>query len=157
MRTATRTEPPQPGGRTSARGAALWVLQVITAAGFVAAASSKFTGADQIETVFAAMGAGDGLMYAVGVLEVAGAVGLLIPRLCGLAAAAFVVLMIGALATHAVVGGTAIPAAVMLCLAALVAWLRWKETMALVLWLARGSRAAPDGGSDTALQAGHDA
>lgn|SRR5690625_149215 len=141
QRTGSHRDPsvrsPQPVRLRRVRDYLLWLLQVLTAVGFVTAAVSKFTGADHIEVVFAAMGAP--LMYTVGALEIAGAIGLLVPRLCGLASTAFVALMAGALITHAVVGGFALPAVVMFCLALAVAWARRRNTVALVTSLTRGS------------------
>jgi len=46
--------------------------------------------------LLARLGIGAAGMHAIGVLEVAGAIALVIPRLCGLAALAFVALMSGA-------------------------------------------------------------
>jgi succinate dehydrogenase/fumarate reductase cytochrome b subunit len=54
-------------------------------------------------TLFADIGAGQWLRYVVGVLEIAGAVGLLIPLLTGLAAAGLAALMTGALVTRVIV------------------------------------------------------
>lgn len=114
------------------RAAAVWVLQGLTALGFLASASGKFTGQDRMTAVFEAMGADGGLMYAIGTVEVLGAVGLLVPRLSGLAATGFVALMAGALGTHAVVGGSAVPAVAMLVLSAVIAWARWPEPVTVV-------------------------
>ena len=65
---------------------ALWVLQVLTAGVFVMAAVPKLIADPQAVAGFTMMGLGVTGMYAVGVLEVLGAVALLIPALSGLAA-----------------------------------------------------------------------
>ncbi len=57
---------------------------------------SKLAGDPAMIELFAAIGAGQGLRYVVGTLEIAGAIGVLVPRLCGLAAAGLALLMIGA-------------------------------------------------------------
>lgn len=122
-----------------AGSAALWVLQVLLAAIYLLSASGKLT-ADPVQVAgFELMGLGLPGMYAVGVLEVLGAVGLLIPRLVGAAALGLVALMVGAVVLTAVfVGGAmvAIPAAV-LVLVAVVAWNRRRSTAELVALLRR--------------------
>jgi hypothetical protein len=56
-------------------------------------------------TLFADIGAGQLFRYVVGVLEIAGAVGLLIPLVAGMAAVGLAALMTGALVTRAAVLG----------------------------------------------------
>ena len=120
--------------RSPGRGttALLWVLQAVTALGFVMAAVLKFAATPQIVRVFESMGAGLWLAYLVGALEVVGAVALLVPRLCGLAGLAFVALAAGAVATHLVVGGNPAFAATLGVFAAVVAWARRREIATLV-------------------------
>jgi hypothetical protein len=70
----------------------------------------------------------------IGVIELAAALGLLIPRLAGLAATGCVALMVGAVGFTVATMGAAMavfPAAV-LVLAVVVAWARRHETAALV-------------------------
>ncbi|MDQ3793987.1 MAG: hypothetical protein M3341_15485, partial [Actinomycetota bacterium] len=66
------------------------------------------------------------------VLAIVGAVGMLIPRLSGLAALGLVCLMAGATLTNVLVLGTSplLPVALML-VSALVAWGRWPRTRTL--------------------------
>ena len=129
------------GSTTTARAAniGLWVLQVILAAVYLMAASTKLTSDPMTVAGFEAMGLGTTVMYIIGVLEVAGAIALFVPRLTGLAALCFVALMIGAVGfTLASVGGAfvAIPAVVGV-LAAVVAWGRRHSTRRLVAQLSR--------------------
>jgi putative oxidoreductase len=65
----------------------------------------------------------------VGVLELAGAAGVLLPRLSGLAALGLMGLMAGAILTNVLVLGTSplLPIVLML-VSALVAWGRWPQT-----------------------------
>ncbi|NUR93845.1 MAG: DoxX family protein [Kribbellaceae bacterium] len=104
---------------------ALWALQVLLAAAFVMAALPKLTGDPAMIDLFDAIGAGQWLRYAIGILELAGAIGLLIPRLCGLAALGLTLLLVGATLTNidALHASQAIPLGYLL-LAATVAWFR---------------------------------
>ncbi|MFD0471445.1 DoxX family protein [Nonomuraea thailandensis] len=83
----------------------LWILQIAGAGFFVMAALGKFAGAEPSVSTFEAIGLGDWFRIAVGVLEVAGAVALLVPRLAGVAALALAGLMAGAVLTEAFVSG----------------------------------------------------
>ena len=77
---------------------ALWVLQVLLAAYFVTSAISLF--GDDFVKKFDEIGFGQWLRYLTGTLELLGAIGLLIPRLCGLAALGLVGVMVGAVGTE---------------------------------------------------------
>ena len=69
------------------------------------------------------MGFGDWFRYLIGVLEIADAVALFVPRLAGLAALAFVALMIGAAVTRQVVmSGGLVMALALPIPSAIVAW-----------------------------------
>jgi putative oxidoreductase len=73
--------------------------------------------------MFADIGAGQGLRYVVGACELAGAVGLLVPRLAGMAACGLVGLMAGATLTNVLVLEVApAPTLILLVAAAVVAW-----------------------------------
>jgi uncharacterized membrane protein YphA (DoxX/SURF4 family) len=103
---------------------ALWGLQVVTAAVFVMAAIPKVTADPQAVAGFNAMGLGVAGMYIIGLLEITGAIALLIPLLSGLAGFAFVGLMIGAVLTTLLMFGAQLvvfPAAV-LALVAIITW-----------------------------------
>jgi hypothetical protein len=84
-------------------------------------------------------------MHAIGVLEIAGALGLLIPRLIGAAAAGLVALMIGAVtltAVHIGVVGAIVPAAFLVA-AGVLAWGRRDRTIRLASDLARAGGRTP--------------
>lgn len=83
----------------------LWVVQAVLASQFAGAGIMKLSGAPEMVDMFATIGAGQGLRYLVGALEVAGAVSLLVPRLAGLAALGLVALMVGATITNLFVLG----------------------------------------------------
>ena len=119
--------------RSRAGNAALWTLQVLLAAVYVFSAVGKLTAEAQNVAGFEAMGLGMPGMYIIGALELAGAIAMFIPRLTGLAALCFVVLMIGAVTITLAIGGgilVAMPAAVGV-LAAIVAYGRRDSTKAL--------------------------
>jgi uncharacterized membrane protein YphA (DoxX/SURF4 family) len=107
-----------------------WTLQIVLAAVFLFTASRKFMGHPIPVATVEALGAGQWLRIAIGVAELAGAVGLLVPRLAGLAASCLALLMLGAVATHLfVIGGSAVLALVLLVASATVAYLRgWRVT-----------------------------
>jgi uncharacterized membrane protein YphA (DoxX/SURF4 family) len=75
--------------------------------------------------MFARLGMGQWFRYLTGTLEVIGAVALLVPRATFYGAALLTIVMIGAIVTHlAVLGGSPIPALVLLVIVAIVAYLR---------------------------------
>src|SRR5213083_2473914 len=89
---------------TSTRGRpatiGLWVLQVLLGLMFVVGSGApKLVGESYAVQIFDDLGA-PWLRFVVGVLEVAGGIALLIPRLAGLAAACLVALMVGATAAQ---------------------------------------------------------
>ncbi|MFI5481228.1 DoxX family protein [Streptomyces rubiginosohelvolus] len=76
---------------------ALWGLQILLALFYgVASAAPKLVAHSSATVTFDAIGWGDWLMYLTGVLELAGAVGLLVPRMVALAALGLVGVMLGA-------------------------------------------------------------
>jgi uncharacterized membrane protein YphA (DoxX/SURF4 family) len=118
----------------------LWVLQALAVVTFVGAGLVKVTGDAGAVESFNEMGLGDLGRYAVGSLELAGAVALLIPRLCGLAALAFTALMIGATITQLLFFEpvTVVTPVVVLVLMAVIAWGRRDRTAALLALVTRG-------------------
>ena len=128
---STTTAPARPG---RAANVALWTLQVLTAAVFVFAALPKITADPMAVAGFAMMGIGPGGMLTIGLLELAGAIAMFIPRLTGLAALCQVALMIGAVTTTLAYFGpsmVALPAAV-LVVVAIIAYARRRSTVELV-------------------------
>jgi putative oxidoreductase len=88
--------------------------------------------------MFATIGVGQWFRYAVGALEIAGAVGVLVPRLSGQAALGLACLMVGAILTNLFVLGTSpfLPL-VMLVGSVLVAWGRRARSGVLLDHLGR--------------------
>ncbi|SEP97429.1 DoxX family protein [Microlunatus flavus] len=101
----------------------VWLARAALALTFLGAGASKLVGEPAMVTMFADIGAGQWLRFLVGALEVAGGVGVLVPRISALAAAGLALLMVGATATNlTVLGSPPWSPLVLLVLAALVAW-----------------------------------
>jgi uncharacterized membrane protein YphA (DoxX/SURF4 family) len=112
---------------------ALTALRVLLAVEFAGAGLMKLAGAEPM-VIFSDIGVSQWLRYVVGVLELAGAVGLLVPRLAGLAALGLAALMTGALVTQvAVLDGLPVIEAVFLIASAAIAYTRRPEIRALVM------------------------
>jgi uncharacterized membrane protein len=132
-RTASRGRVPVAERRRGVN-VAVWVLQALLAGLYVFAALPKLAASEQAVTGFNQMGLGTTGMYLIGALELAGAIALLIPRLCGLASTCFVALMTGAVIATVLTHGPSLAAfpAVVLILVAVVAWTRRERTTDLV-------------------------
>jgi uncharacterized membrane protein YphA (DoxX/SURF4 family) len=108
----------------------LWVLQVLLAFQFAGGGWLKLSGAPVMVDMFTTIGVGQWFRIVVGSLEIAGAVGLLIPRLAGLAALGLSCLMLGAITTNLLILKADSRIAIMLLLlSGLVAWGRWPQIM----------------------------
>ncbi len=119
-------------GRGRVLNIALWVLQVLLALQFVMAGLVKLIGDPAMVEMFATIGIGQWFRYVVGVLEIAGAVGVLVPRLSGLVALGLVCLMAGATLTNLfVLGASPLLTIFLLLVSAFVDWGRWPRTRAL--------------------------
>jgi putative oxidoreductase len=133
---ATRSET-APATPVRSRGAAtgLWTLQVLLALMFVGGSGlPKLVGESYAVQIFDDLGTGQWLRVVIGLLEVAGGIGLLVPRLAGLAATCLVALMVGATGAqlfflHEGFWYTPVIIGVLL---AVVAWVRRTEVVALV-------------------------
>jgi putative oxidoreductase len=102
-----------------------WVLQGLAAAAFLAAGGSKLAGVPAMVEMFAKLGAGQWFRYLTGALEVIGAVALLVPRMAFYGAVLLATVMVGAVVTHlAFLGGSPIPAVMLLVIVGTVAYLR---------------------------------
>ncbi|KZB86890.1 DoxX family protein [Amycolatopsis regifaucium] len=112
---------------------ALWIVRVALAAEFLYSGYLLFAGG-HTEQTFAEIGLGQWLRYVTGVLEVGGAVGLLIPRLGGPAALLLAGVMVGASVTELFIltgGGPVLPL-ILLIACATLAWFRQDQTRALL-------------------------
>ena len=110
-----------------------WTLQGIIAAAFLAAGAAKLAGIPFMVDLFAQIGLGQWFRVVTGVVEVTGAVALLIPGLASIGALWLGGTMVGAVATHLFVLHTSpVPAIVLGVLNALVVYLRRDELAALL-------------------------
>lgn len=133
--TTTRTRKVRPGM------VALWILQLLLASQFVMAGFQKLSGNEAMVGMFTEIGAGQWFRYLVGALELAGALGLLVPRLCGPAALGLAGVMAGAVITNVFVLGYSPAVAFAFLLAAgLIAWFRRSAIRELFARLVVGLR-----------------
>jgi putative oxidoreductase len=107
---------------------ALWVLQALLALAFVGAASGKLIGKPEMVGLFEAIGIGQWFRYVTGLLELAGAVLIVVPRTKFFGAALLALVMVGAVLTHLFIlhNAPTVPV-VLLVLAGVVAWARRGE------------------------------
>jgi uncharacterized membrane protein YphA (DoxX/SURF4 family) len=82
------------------RKVVIWVLSGLLTFAFLAAGAAKLTGQPMMIAEFATFGLPLWFMYVTGLLEVAGAVLVLVPRLAFVGAGLLVCIMLGALAAH---------------------------------------------------------
>jgi hypothetical protein len=131
---ATPAVKPPRGAISPRMNALLWTVQGLLALLFLFAGSMKFI--MSVEAMTQQMPLPGGFLHFIGAAEVLGALGLILPGLfrvrrglTPLAAAGLVVIMIGATVVTASTGplASAIPPVVFGCLAALVAYRRWRE------------------------------
>ena len=115
-RTASETEASRPAPRGRAANIALWGAQIVLAALFAFSGISKLLPSLEVVAGFAQIGLGQWFRYFTGAVEVAGAIGLLIPRLSVLAALGLAGVMVGAVIIHLLV----IPPAALAVVPALV-------------------------------------
>ena len=106
----------------------LWILSGLVALAFVGAGGAKLVGGAAMVEEFDKVGLGQWFryfMYFTGLLEVAAAIGLLIPRYAFYAAVMLAIVMVGAIIAHVtVLGGSFAPALVLLVLSVTIAYLR---------------------------------
>lgn len=101
----------------------VWGVRILLALAFGAAGLAKLAGVPQMVQVFEAVGFGQWFRYLTGVVEVGGAVLLLVPATGFIGGLLLTATMAGAVATHLVlIGGSPVPAVVLPLLSAFVAW-----------------------------------
>lgn len=119
--------------------AALWGLKLLLAAAFLSAGGLKLLGHPMMVETFAHIGTGQWFRLLTGALEVAGGAGVLFPVLAPFAAVLLVCIMLGAVTTHLfVIGGSALPALVLLAIAAVVAIAGRSQLVGLLDWFGDG-------------------
>jgi putative oxidoreductase len=110
-----------------------WTLQGVLAAAFLAAGFAKLAGVPFMVDLFEQIGLGQSFRVVTGVVEVTGAVALLVPGLASIGALWLGATMVGAVATHVFILHTSPVAAIVLgLLNAVVVYLRRDELAAFL-------------------------
>ena len=105
------------------KSVSLWIVRGLLALVFLSAGGAKLYGVPVMVEEFGRMGLGQWFRYFTGSLEVLGALLILMPSLAGFGALLLICIMIGATITHLfVIGGSPVPALVLLALSAIVAY-----------------------------------
>ncbi|MFC0240979.1 DoxX family protein [Rhodopseudomonas telluris] len=113
--------------------AALWVVRGLLAVVFLAAGGAKLYGVPMLVEEFQHIGLGQWFRYLTGMLEVLGACLLLVPPLGAFGAVVLSCVMIGATITHLfVIGGSPVPALVLLAFNALVIFVKRSDIAAVL-------------------------
>lgn len=99
----------------------VWGVKTLLALAFLAAGSAKLYGVPMMVESFEHIGFGQWFRYLTGALEIIGAITILIPSVAAFGALLLSCIMVGAIITHAVIGGSAIPAVILLLLSATIA------------------------------------
>jgi putative oxidoreductase len=106
----------------------LWICQAALAILFVLAGTAKFA-SPMWPRMFARWGYPDHVYLIVGAIEVLAGLALLVPRLTAVAAAALIVVMLGAAATHLLHGENPAATLVLLLVLAVAAYGRWSDAI----------------------------
>ena len=111
----------------------LWCVQVMLALAFLGASSSKLMGRPDMVALFAAVGIGQWFRYVTGILELTGAVAIVVPKTRSVGAGLLLAIMLGAIATNLFILHTTIaPPLALLLLASFVVWGRRRELAPLL-------------------------
>src|SRR3954451_25149712 len=106
----------------------VWTLQVLGAAMFLFAGTSRLAGEPLMVQEFGTIGIGQWFRYLTGSIEIVSALLLLVPSLALYGALALAVTMVGAIITHlAIIGGSPAPAIVLLAATSAIAWIRARQ------------------------------
>jgi uncharacterized membrane protein len=122
-----------PRARAALPRVILLLLRVATMIVLLGAGIAKLAGNAWMVGVFAAIGLGQWLRYAIGGLEILGGLALLVPAIAGVAALGLVAMMIGAVMTEIIIVRRA-PMAALAALVSLmlIAWGHREDTRRLV-------------------------
>jgi putative oxidoreductase len=115
------------------KSASLWVVRGLLALAFVSAGGAKLYGVPMLVEEFQHMGLGQWFRYFTGTLELLGAFLILAPSLAAFGAVLLICIMIGATLMHLfVIGGSPVPALVLLALSAIVAYAKRSQIVVLL-------------------------
>jgi uncharacterized membrane protein len=116
----------------------LRVVQVALGIDFIIGGSLKLAGAQSMVDLFARIGGGQWLRYLVGVAELSGGIGVLIPVLAGFAALGLSTLLVLAAFTNIfIINDPPWAPLGWLVIGIIVAWRRWPQTKALLAAFSR--------------------
>jgi len=102
--------------------AVIWGLRILLALAFAGAAGAKLAGVPQLVQLYDTIGFGQWFRYFTAAVEIAGVVLVLVPATAFFGALLLSATMVGAVATHLLIGGSSVPAVVLGVLAGFVAW-----------------------------------
>jgi putative oxidoreductase len=127
MSATTYAQPVSKGANITA-----WVVQVLLAAAFLGAAGAKLASVPMMVEVFDQIGLGQGFRFVTAIVEITGALLLLVPGFAALGAVLLGVTMVFAFAAHMLVLHSNPGGAVLLfALSMVVVWLRKPQFAAL--------------------------
>jgi putative oxidoreductase len=99
-------------------------LRLLAAVAFIAAGSAKLAGAPMMVATFDQIGIGQWFRLVTGLVEIIGAIALLVPATVAFGGLLLAVTMVFAVMTHLfVIGGSPVPAIGLFLITATVAWL----------------------------------
>jgi putative oxidoreductase len=129
------------------KSVSLWVIRGLLALAFASAGGAKLYGVPMLVEEFQHIGLGQWFRYFTGTLELLGAFLILVPSLAAFGAALLICIMIGATIAHLfVIGGSPLPALVLLALSAMVAFAKRSQifdVLDLVDDVLHGEKAGP--------------
>jgi uncharacterized membrane protein YphA (DoxX/SURF4 family) len=112
----------------------LWALKIVVGLAFIAFASFKLTGAPMMVREFDQIGLGQGFRYLTGLLEVAGAVLLIVPSTTRFGSPTLLAVSVGALITQAaILHGDVVHTIVLIVITGFLSWLAWRPGVAAVI------------------------
>ncbi|MGR9141516.1 DoxX family protein [Rhizobium leguminosarum] len=112
---------------------ASWALRLLCAAVFLAAGGAKIAGVPMMVAIFDQVGFGQWFRVLTGIVEVGGAIALLVTASTAFGALTLAVTMVFAVLTHLfLIGGNPLPAVVLLAMTGTVAWLH-RRSFAVIL------------------------
>ena len=115
-------------GPSKALNVTLWTVQALLALAFLGAGSQKVMGAPAMVALFKAVGFGQWFRYVTGILELIGAVLIVVPKTRSIGAGLLATIMLGAITAHLFILHTPPTApVVLLLLSSFVVWGRRRE------------------------------
>ena len=122
-----------------------WTLESGAMIAFLVAGGSKLAGSEDMVVLFDQIGWGQGLRYLTGSLEIFGVILILWPHTAFIGSTLLASIMMGSVLIHLfLIGGSPLPALLLMAITSLIAYLRYPQLSALV----REPRTQPKHGCD---------